>query len=167
MTSENPIYNRLPTETAKAYAAFSVYRDMGDSRSLEKTGQKLGKCKAVMETWSRKHDWVNRVAEWDAEQDLLRQKEAIAARRKEHRENLKQFGQNHAQLGKQAFKAAALGTQALVRFLEKNPEVESIAEGAQLAGIVKTIIPIADFWAKGLAVDRLLEKLGIDNDDDD
>lgn len=165
--AETPSYNRLPDETAKAYEAFSVYRDMGMERTKEAVSEKLSKSGTLIRRWASKYNWDDRVLDWDAEQDLLRQKEAIAARRKEHRENLKQFGQNHAQLGKQAFKAAALGTQALVRFMEKNPEVESIAEGAQLAGIVKTIIPIADFWAKGLAVDRLLEKLGIDNDDDD
>jgi hypothetical protein len=54
-------FEQQPQETAKAFAAFSEYLSMGPQRSLEAVGQKLGKSKALMERWSKRHNWVMRV----------------------------------------------------------------------------------------------------------
>jgi hypothetical protein len=59
-------FERLPRESAKAYAAFKVYLDAGPQRSLEMVSRKLGKSKALMERWSRRYDWVGRVAAYGA-----------------------------------------------------------------------------------------------------
>lgn len=60
-------WDMRPDESAKAYQAFAVYRDMGVGRTLEKLGQNLGKTKAAMEQWSVKHGWAERVRAFDAE----------------------------------------------------------------------------------------------------
>lgn len=62
-------WERQDGETARAYEAFTEYRDMGASRSLAKVGQKLGKSKAQMEKWSSKYSWVTRAEAWDFEAD--------------------------------------------------------------------------------------------------
>jgi hypothetical protein len=54
-------FEQQPRESAKAFAAFSVYLGMGPERSLEAVGQKLGKSKVMMEKWSRRFDWLARV----------------------------------------------------------------------------------------------------------
>ena len=64
-------WERQEGESAKAYEAFSVYRDMKADRSLAKVGQKLGKSKTMMEKWSKKFDWVARAEAWDLEEDRL------------------------------------------------------------------------------------------------
>lgn len=64
---------RLPGESAKAYAAYLCYRDFGASRSLEKVGQRLGKSVSLLSRWSTKFEWVARAAEWDQEQEKLRE----------------------------------------------------------------------------------------------
>jgi hypothetical protein len=56
------VFERQPRETAKAFAAFSEYLNMGPERSLAAVGAKLGKSKVMMEKWSRKYDWPARVA---------------------------------------------------------------------------------------------------------
>lgn len=71
MDNELKPWERQPGESAKAYEAFSEYRDMGASRSLAKVGQKLGKSKTMMEKWSAKFTWVERAEQWDTEQDRL------------------------------------------------------------------------------------------------
>lgn len=58
-------WEKRETETPKAFAAFCAYRDLGPERSIEKVGQKLGKSKALIERWSRKHEWVSRVVAYD------------------------------------------------------------------------------------------------------
>ena len=70
MTEAQP-WERQVGETARAYEAFSEYRDMGADRSLAKVGQKLGKSKAQMEKWSKKYSWVARAEAWDIEEDRL------------------------------------------------------------------------------------------------
>ena len=80
-------WERQDGETAKAYEAFSEYRDMGAERSLAKVGQKLGKSKAQMEKWSKKYSWVARAEQWDLEEDRLVRialTKEIGAMRKRH-----------------------------------------------------------------------------------
>ena len=64
---EKKPWERLPKETTESFEAFKVYRDMGAERSLAKVGEKLGKSTALMERWSARHDWGNRVKAWDDE----------------------------------------------------------------------------------------------------
>ena len=62
---------RLKDESAKAYAAFKLYAEMGAQRSHAAVGQKLGKSKELLERWSSKFEWVKRAAQWDNEQAKL------------------------------------------------------------------------------------------------
>src|SRR5262245_61988578 len=55
-------FEQQPKESAKAFAAFRAYLDMGPERSLAAVGERLGKSKVMMEKWSRKFDWQARVA---------------------------------------------------------------------------------------------------------
>src|ERR1041385_2706781 len=54
-------FEQMEDESAKAFAAFSLYLSLGDQRSLELVGRKLGKCKALMERWSTRFHWSERV----------------------------------------------------------------------------------------------------------
>jgi hypothetical protein len=67
--AETPIYKRLPSDTDKSFEAFCIYRDMGANRSLEKLAQALGKTKANFEQMSRRFNWQERVAAYDASLD--------------------------------------------------------------------------------------------------
>jgi len=53
---------RLPHESAKAYAAFLTYVELGDKRSLRAVGQKLGKSTTIIERWSSEWKWGERIA---------------------------------------------------------------------------------------------------------
>ena len=54
-------FEQLPKESAKAFAAFSIYLNLGSERSLAAVGQKLGKSVGLMERWSKRFDWSGRV----------------------------------------------------------------------------------------------------------
>jgi len=54
-------FEQQPRESAKAFAAFSMYLSLGPERSLAKVAAKLGKGQRIMETWSQKFDWAARV----------------------------------------------------------------------------------------------------------
>ncbi|HEX2973146.1 MAG TPA: hypothetical protein VHP11_12490 [Tepidisphaeraceae bacterium] len=51
-----------PRESAKAFAAFKAYLELGPERSLAAVAKKLGKSKSNIATWSRKHHWQDRLA---------------------------------------------------------------------------------------------------------
>lgn len=83
-------WERQPDETARAFEAFAVYRDLGPNRSIRKTGQALGKNLTTIGEWSVKYDWVNRCAAWDIEQERINRQEMlddIAKTRKKQRQN--------------------------------------------------------------------------------
>ena len=57
----------MTDESAKAFAAFCVYRDQGPRRSLAAVGRSLAKSTTLVARWSSQWSWVERVAAWDAE----------------------------------------------------------------------------------------------------
>lgn len=108
---ERKMFEQQPKESAKAFAAFSLYLSLGPQRSLEQVSQKLAKSVPLLKRWSRKFDWSARVqayathlaivereaveavarskgAEWEAREQKLRETEwamherAIAAAKK-------------------------------------------------------------------------------------
>ena len=68
------LWERQPSETPKAYAAFLLYRDLPavDRSVAAAWGRKLGG--KQWERWCTAHDWVNRAAEHDSD---------LASRRRE------------------------------------------------------------------------------------
>jgi len=55
-------FERLPRESEKAFAAFSLYLSLGPQRSLAEVAQKLHKSVTMLGRWSAKFDWPARVA---------------------------------------------------------------------------------------------------------
>lgn len=55
-------FEQQPKESVKAFAAFSLYLNMGTERSLVAVGRKLGKSGALLERWSARFAWPARVA---------------------------------------------------------------------------------------------------------
>lgn len=71
-------WEQQPGESAKAFEAFAIYRDMGVERSLRKLTQQLHKNLTTIRDWSVKWNWQERVRAYD--RDLDRQAHAQAVR---------------------------------------------------------------------------------------
>ena len=57
MANNAELWERLPQESMKAYAAFCAYRDLGPDRSMAKAGEVLGKSQGLMgDTYKRASD---------------------------------------------------------------------------------------------------------------
>ena len=129
MSSKHP-WEMLETDTLKSFEAFTVYRDMED-RTLEKVAKKLGKSNKLIERWSAKHNWRERVAAWDEEkdriirQDLLRD---IGSMRRRHvklaTDMLTKAAQALARLPDEEIKAADIS-----RMVEIASKLERISRG--------------------------------------
>ena len=113
-------------ESAKAFAAFCVYRDQGSRRSLAAVGQSVAKSTTLMARWSSQWSWVERAATWDAENGLK-----IAAAQQD---NLVEMADRHgriarALLGKVVAALVGLDPSAIephqiVRMFEAGVKVE-------------------------------------------
>lgn len=64
-------YERLPDEPLKAYEYFQAYISLGKIRSNDKTAKLIGKSVQLMDKYSSKYNWVERVRQWDNEQSLV------------------------------------------------------------------------------------------------
>ena len=72
------IFEKQPRESAKAFAAFSLYLSQGAERSTREVGKQLGKSEGLIERWAAKFDWRNRVAAHAAHLAIV-EREAIEA----------------------------------------------------------------------------------------
>lgn len=130
-TIEPELWERQPEETARAFEAFCVYRNLGANRSIRKTAQELNKNCTTIAEWSSKYDWVKRVAAWDAEQDRIARNEMLAdmaATRKRQRKN----AQRMQERGMEFLENVVAGEPALrdiVQLLKAGMEQERIAIG--------------------------------------
>ena len=55
-------FEQQPKESCKAFAAFALYLSMGAERSLEAVRQKCGKSARLIQRWSSRWRWTERVA---------------------------------------------------------------------------------------------------------
>jgi hypothetical protein len=75
-------WERRPKETAKQFAGFTQYRNMGPSqRSIRSLARQEGRGITMYSEWSRKHSWVERALAWDTYLDTIWKQEMIAAQR--------------------------------------------------------------------------------------
>lgn len=81
----NNLWERQKGESEKAYEAFSIYRDMGSERTLIAVAQRLKKSRTLIDRWSARWNWQERVLAYDNEL----QKEAKAEAAKELKEMTK------------------------------------------------------------------------------
>ena len=71
-------FEQQPRESNKAFAAFSLYVNLGPERSLATVAQKLHKSVTMLGRWSAKFDWPARVAAHGAHLAVV-EREAIEA----------------------------------------------------------------------------------------
>lgn len=142
-------FEQQPKESAKAFAAFSLYLVLGPERSIRAVGEKLGKSEGLVERWSARFDWPARVqahaahlaiVEREATEALTRGKAAQwVTRREEHRDD------------EWALRAEliAASRKVLRRFTEEN-------RGATLGDVARALELASKLGrlATGMATDR-------------
>jgi len=62
---KDPVWYRLEEESAPAYEAFRIYRDLGAARSFQKVATQLSKSMTLMKRWASNYDWGVRSREYD------------------------------------------------------------------------------------------------------
>src|SRR5688572_23378007 len=143
-------FEQFPKESAKAYAAFSVYLGMGEERSLAAVGQKLGKSVGLMERWSRKFGWADRVQAHAAHLVTVeRQAKEVMARGKaaEWLKRSEQVREREWQMHEQCILAAE---RALKAFMAREKVYANLADISRILEVASKLGRLAS----GMATDR-------------
>ncbi len=143
------------TETAKAYQAFEIYRDLGPDRSTAKVQQIIGKSKRQIDKWSGIWHWVERVRAFDSR----RSEQLLEARAELDSESTEEFLRDCAELDKEYAKAAE---EMKRRALEILDDTEA---GANDLNAAKNLIQTAEFTARR-ALESRAYRLGLKDETD-
>ena len=131
----NQFFEQQPRESAKAFAAFKAYLDMGAERSLEAVAQKFTKSSRLLKRWSVKYDWQARVKAHGAHLSEVERKaiERVAV------EKAVEWQQTHEAIRRTAWREAeetiAMVREARAQWLAKGrtPGWEGMARMLELA----------------------------------
>jgi len=90
-------WDRRREESAVAYRAFLVFRDLGPERTFVAAAQGLGKSASLLRRWAARHDWKERIWAWEvalareAEEALRRQREQSLRRQAKDADQLQRL----------------------------------------------------------------------------
>ena len=133
------IFEQQPRESAKAFAAFSLYLSLGAERSLAAVGQKLGKSVGLIERWSAKFYWPVRVQAHAAHlTDIERKAVEVAARGKavEWEAREQQLRETEWAMHERAIAAAKRGLDA---YMEREKVYANLADIARMLEIASKL----------------------------
>ena len=132
-------FEQQPHESAKAFAAFSLYLSLGAERSTREVARKLAKSVTMIGRWSAKFGWTDRVAAYGAHLAVV-EREAIqaSARAKgpqwEAREQ--QLRETEWAMHERAIAAAKRGLDA---YMEKDKVYANLADIARMLEIASKL----------------------------
>ena len=137
-------WDRQPGEGRRAYEAFCIFRDLGDSRSIQKVDEKSTKNRTLLFRWSARFNWQRRADAWDASiteaarQQAAAEYTAMLTRQK----NIGHMLQNNAAKALQDKKFDKASYHALAELIRLGVEMErsayELAQGKD-AGKTETI----------------------------
>jgi len=132
-------FERLPRESEKAFAAFSLYLSQGSERSIAECARKLLKSSRLLRTWAQKYDWAGRVAAHSAHLAIV-EREAIeaAARGKaaEWSSREQKLRETEWQMHEAAIAAAKRGLKA---YMERDKVYANLADIARMLEIASKL----------------------------
>lgn len=79
-------WERQPSESQVAFEAFRLYRDGAPRRSIREVAAELGKRRQLLERWSTRHRWVDRVDAFLRDEDRQHIELGFVRKREEARE---------------------------------------------------------------------------------
>lgn len=172
--SDRQPWEKQPGETAKAYQAFCVYRDLGAGRSLSiayertgkgrsKTGERSGKTEAprLWERWSSKYQWVERSQAYDRHIEQIRLAAIAQATQVDTIENclaeIEELRAVSQKSGKGAMINALKALKKIDEVLTSGVEIKTVEDVYKMASTAKTLATLGfDLWANALGVKDLM-----------
>jgi len=143
-------FEQQPKESTKAFAAFSVYLNLGPKRSLVAVRQELGKCMALLERWSARWRWSERVQAHAAHLAAVEREAAEALARGKSVEWLtrqQEVRESEWAMHEKCIEAARRGLKA---FMEREKVYANLADISRILEVASKLGRLAS----GMATDR-------------
>jgi hypothetical protein len=143
-------FEQQPKESAKAFAAFSLYLSLGPQRSLAAVGKKLGKSGTVIERWSTKFDWAARVQVYAAHMSTIEREAAEALARAKGVDWVQRQEEHRAEEWKARSRVLELARVAIERWMANEARCGSLEGIARLLDLASKLGRLAS----GMPTDR-------------
>lgn len=149
---DRPIYEHQPKESARAFLAFTVYRDAGVTRTIKSSvseyqnraglkGRSESTAFNQMMKWSARWRWRERIVEWDRFLDKHKRKLALR--------DVEKMRERHAKLGESL---QSLGAMELKKWLDKIKK--EINEKGNSAEAILTVNDLIRALESGVKLER-------------
>jgi len=135
----NHAFEQLPKESAKAFAAFSLYLNLGAERSLAAVAHKLSKSEQLLKRWSAKFDWPARVAAHAAHLAVVERGAIEATARGKAAEWEKRETQLRETEWSMHEAAIAAAKRGLAAYMEKDKVYANLADIARMLEIASKL----------------------------
>jgi hypothetical protein len=129
-------WEQQPGESARAFGAFCVYRNLGPRRSLRASaaafyGQTTAARERQVDKWSRAFRWVERAGAWDRHLDAQARQAQEETRREMTERHVKEARalQGKALERLRALRPEELGPADLLRYIVEAAKLERLAVG--------------------------------------
>jgi len=135
----NHAFEQQPRESAKAFAAFSLYLNLGPQRSTAAVAKKLAKSEQLIRRWSAKFAWTDRVAAHGAHLAIIEREavEAVArSKAAEWEKRETQLRETEWTMHERAIAAAKRGLDA---YMEKDKVYANLADIARMLEIASKL----------------------------
>ena len=132
-------FEQLPKESAKAFAAFSLYLSLGPQRSTAEVAKKLAKSEQLIRRWSAKFAWTDRVAAHGAHLAIVEREAVEAAARGKAAEWEKRETQLRETEWAMHESAIAAAKKGLAAYMEREKVYANLADIARMLEIASKL----------------------------
>jgi len=135
----NHAFEQQPRESAKAFAAFSLYLNLGPQRSTAAVANKLAKSEQLIRRWSAKFAWTDRVAAHAAHYAIIEREAVEAVARSKAAEWEKRETQLRETEWSMHEAAIAAAKRGLAAYMEKDKVYANLADIARMLEIASKL----------------------------
>ena len=143
-------FEQRAKESDKAFAAFSLYLSLGAERSTREVGKRLRKSEGLIERWSSRWQWVERVASHASHLAVVEREATEALARGKSAEWLTRqqtLRESEWEMHEKCIEAAR---KALEKFMEKDKVFATLADIARMLEVASKLGRLAS----GMATDK-------------
>src|SRR5258708_2446203 len=133
------IYEQQAKESAKAFAAFSLYLDLGAERSLEVVRVKCGKCARLIQRWSSRWNWGERVRAYEENMAAIERQATEALTREKAGLRLKRQDEQLEEEWRNRNEAVELARAAIARWKANDKRCGSLEGIARLLDLASKL----------------------------
>lgn len=150
-------------ESPESYSAFVTYLELGKQRSLKRVAELVGTSIGNIQNFSKRYNWSERAAAYDADQVREQFKQAREERNSKHRQAITAFRNEQEQRAHAMGELADLMMDLTAEKLQAMRAAGELPSEQSISNLAKTVASLADMAmnlkATALGVDELVDAI--------